>query len=110
MNDENSIDQYCASIIPGNVKINKILETETVLAYYAREPLWPIHIIVIPKHHITSILDFAEVNSQIIVDLMKTISQVAKEVTKEHGQCRIMTNAGEYQHTKHLHWHIFSEK
>jgi histidine triad (HIT) family protein len=24
----------------------------------------------------------------------------------EHGACRVITNLGEYQDSKHLHWHV----
>ncbi len=29
-------------------------------------------------------------------------------VTKENGSCRVLTNLGDYQNSKHLHWHISS--
>lgn len=102
-------DQYCESIIPGHVPVNKIYESDSVLAFYAREPLWPVHAIVIPKQHIASLLDFEDLRSEVIADLMKTIANVAKQISAKYGKCRVMTNVGEYQHTKHLHWHIYSE-
>jgi len=102
-------DQYCDSVIPGLAKVEKFLETETVLAFYARQPLWPVHILVIPKQHITSILDFETLDNAVIADLLKTIANVARQVSEKHGRCRVMTNVGEYQHTKHLHWHIYCE-
>lgn len=103
-------DQYCDEVLPGKVPINKVLETKTVLAFYARQPLWPIHIILIPKQHISSLIELATVDDHVIADIMKSISQVAQKVTKEHGKCRVMTNVGSNQHTKHLHWHIYSEE
>ena len=27
-------------------------------------------------------------------------------VTKENGACKVITNLGNYQDSKHLHWHI----
>lgn len=36
------------------------------------------------------------------------IKKVAAMVTKENGSCRVLTNLGEYQDSKHLHWHIAS--
>lgn len=109
MSNQTENDQYCKSVIPDHKEVNIIYESDTVLAFYAREPLWPVHAIVIPKQHITSLLDFEEVDSEVIVDLMKTIANVAKQISNKYGPCRVMTNIGEYQHTKHLHWHIYSE-
>lgn len=102
-------DQYCDAVIPGKAKVNKIFETATVLAYYARQPLWPAHAIVIPKQHITSILEFETLDADVLVDIMRNVAKVADHLTKIYGQCRVQTNAGSYQHTKHLHWHVYSE-
>lgn len=102
-------DQYCDIVIPGKVKVNKIFETATVVAYYARQPLWPVHAIVIPKQHITSILDFEALDAAVVADIMKNVAKVAGRITKMYGQCRVQTNAGNYQHTKHLHWHVYTE-
>lgn len=110
MNNTAKIDQYCDLVIPGHVDVDKIYESKTVLAFYAREPQWPIHAIVIPKQHITSILDFEELDNEVLADLMKIVAMVARQISEAHGQCRVMTNVGEYQHTKHLHWHIFTEE
>jgi len=29
-------------------------------------------------------------------------------VLDEHGACRVLTNLGKYQDSKHLHWHVSS--
>jgi histidine triad (HIT) family protein len=29
-------------------------------------------------------------------------------VIAEQGACRVLTNLGDYQDSKHLHWHIIS--
>jgi histidine triad (HIT) family protein len=109
MDTKITTDEYCELIIPGKVTINKIIDTKSVLAYHARKPLWPIHIIVIPKQHITSLLDFEKLDKQLIVDIMKAVTKVAQEISAKYGQCKVMTNVGEYQHIKHLHWHIYVE-
>ena len=39
-------------------------------------------------------------------DEVLSAREVAKEVLAEHGACRVLTNLGEYQDSKHLHWHV----
>jgi histidine triad (HIT) family protein len=34
------------------------------------------------------------------------VKQVAAQVVAGHGACRVLTNLGEYQESKHLHWHV----
>jgi diadenosine tetraphosphate (Ap4A) HIT family hydrolase len=52
-----------------------------------------------------AVLDNAEDND-LLIELVGIIKQVAVQVVKEHGACRVITNLGEYQDSKHLHWHV----
>lgn len=44
------------------------------------------------------------------MELFGVIKKVATMVTEENGACRVITNLGNYQESKHLHWHIVSGK
>ena len=37
---------------------------------------------------------------------LDVIKEVARQVVAEHGACRVLTNLGAYQDSKHLHWHV----
>lgn len=58
------------------------------------------------KKHILSFVDVADEDTPILHELLSIIRKVAAQVTEEYGACKIMTNLGEYQESKHLHWHI----
>lgn len=45
-----SEDFYCEEVLSGKTKVEKILETDNVLAYYHTRPFWETHIVVIPKN------------------------------------------------------------
>lgn len=98
-------DFACDEVLSGHTPVTKVLETETVLAFHHIKPSWPVHIVVIPKKHIDSLLTLKNGDSH-IADLLDVIQRVASMVRKEHGACRIITNLGDYQDTKHLHFHI----
>lgn len=51
-----SEDFYCDEVLSGKTKVNKVLETENVLAYHHTRPFWPVHIVAIPKKHISSLI------------------------------------------------------
>lgn len=87
-----------------------MLETEHVLAYYHTRPSYPVHIVAIPKKHISSLITLEESDNDLLLELLDVIKQVATKVTEEHGACRVITNLGDYQESKHLHWHIISGK
>lgn len=99
-------DFYCDEVLSGKITVRKVMETENVLAYYHTKPFYPIHIVTIPKKHIASLITLEEADNNLLLELFCVIKQVAATVTQEHGACRVITNIGEYQDSKHLHWHI----
>ena len=101
-------DFYCDEVFSGKTPVKKVLETENVLAYYHTKPFWPVHIVVVPKKHINSLLTLTD--RSLIIEIMDVIQRGSKEWTEEHGQCRVLTNLGNYQDSKHLHFHVNSGK
>ena len=47
---------FC-KISKGEIPSNKVYEDEEIMAFYDINPAAPIHILVIPKRHITSIAE-----------------------------------------------------
>ncbi|QDP40370.1 HIT domain-containing protein [Radiobacillus deserti] len=101
-------DFYCDEVLSGKTQVNIVLETENVLAYHHTRPFWPVHIVAIPKKHIPSLIRLEESDNELLLELLGVIKKVANIVTEENGACRVITNLGEYQDSKHLHWHIVS--
>lgn len=101
-------DFYCEEALSGRTPISKVLETENVLAFHHTRPFWPVHIVVIPKRHISSLLTLESGDNELLIELFDTIKQIANKVVAEHGAARILTNLGDYQDSKHLHFHINS--
>lgn len=100
-------DIYCDLIIPRRIDIKVIKETESVLAFYHTRPHWPKHIVVTSKTHVPSLL---ELSGALAGELLVVVKEVAQQVKNEMGACRVLTNLGEYQDSKHLHIHISSGK
>ncbi len=100
-----SEDFYCDEVFSGKTPVEKVLETENVLAYHHTRPFWPVHIVVVPKRHVASLL---EVENDLLIEIFDVIKKVAAKVFEEHGAARVLTNLGEYQDSKHLHFHINS--
>jgi histidine triad (HIT) family protein len=101
-------DFYCEEVLSGRIVVDRVLETENVLAYHHTRPFWPVHIVVIPKRHVASLLAFEETDAELLLELVSVIKQVAARVVEVHGAARVLTNLGEYQDSKHLHWHVCS--
>lgn len=101
-------DFYCEEVLSGKTSVKVVIETDNVLAFYHTRPFYPVHIVVIPKLHIGSLLDTTAEHSALLLELLDVIRRVARQVMDEHGAARVLTNLGQYQDSKHLHWHVIS--
>lgn len=97
-------DFYCDEVFSGKTNVKIVKETKDVLAFFHTKPYYPVHIVVTPKQHISSILELDD--KEISLEVIEVLKSVSYEVNKKHGSCRIITNLGEYQDSKHLHFHI----
>ena len=101
-------DFYCEEVISGKTAVNKVLETDNVLAYWHTRPFWDTHIVVIPKTHIGSLLSIND--NKLLLELLDVVKKVAATVVNDTGAARVLTNLGDYQDSKHLHFHVTSGK
>lgn len=99
-------DFYCDEVLSGRTAVKIVHETDNVLAYHHTRPFWPAHIVVIPRRHISSLLTLEPSDDALLLELLAVVRDVAKHVVEEHGACRVLTNLGKYQDSKHLHWHV----
>ena len=103
-----SSDFYCDEVLSGRTRVQVVAETDTVLAYHHTRPFWPVHIVVIPKRHIPSLTDLGDADETILQELLSVVRKVARDIERQHGKARVLTNLGDYQDSKHLHFHINS--
>jgi histidine triad (HIT) family protein len=101
-------DFYCEQVLSGKTEVEKILETENVVAFYHTRPFWETHIVVIPKKHVSSLLTLEKSDSGLFLEIFEVIKQVAETIVKQKGAARVLTNLGDYQDSKHLHFHVYS--
>jgi len=101
-------DFYCNEVLSGRTPVKKVFETADVLAFHHTRPFYPVHVVVIPKRHIGSLLTLGAEDNELLLELLRIVRQVAAQVVAEHGACRVLTNLGAYQESKHLHWHVAS--
>lgn len=99
-------DFYCDVALQATETLNKEYESEQVLAFHHTRKRFPVHIIVIPKKHISSLLTITNDEQPIFLEMLRVIQTVAAKVVQEHGSARVLTNLGDYQDSKHLHFHI----
>jgi histidine triad (HIT) family protein len=101
-----SEDFYCEEVLSCRTPVQKVLETDNVLAYHHTRPFYPVHIVTIPKKHISSLVTLEYGDNDLLIELMDIVKTVASQVVSEYGACRVITNLGKYQDSKHLHFHV----
>jgi histidine triad (HIT) family protein len=99
-------DFYCDEVLNGRTVVDKVLETDRVLAYHHTRPFWPVHIVVIPKTHVGSLLTIED--NELLLEILAAVRSVAEKVVEVRGAARVLTNLGRYQDSKHLHFHVNS--
>ncbi|GAC1445661.1 MAG: HIT domain-containing protein [Chloroflexota bacterium] len=99
-------DFYCSEVLSGRISVSIVIETPNVLSFHHTTPSYPVHIVVIPKRHIKSLIDISDDDHGLLLELLSVIRDVTAAVVADRGASRVITNVGEYQEAKHLHWHI----
>ena len=101
---------FCA-IIKGDIPSKKVYEDDKCYAFLDINPQAPVHCLVIPKTHMSSLNDISEDNVSEVAHIMTIIPRIAVALGLENGY-RVFTNIGEdgCQSVKHLHFHIIGGK
>ncbi len=96
--------QIVTSKIPSNI----LYQDKEVIAFRDINPQSPVHLLVIPKKHITSLIHLAEAEWSLVGHMASIANQLAKgEGISERGY-RLVVNCGQEggQLVPHLHMHL----
>ena len=107
--EENCI--FC-KIINKEIPSTVVYEDEEILAFKDINPAAPVHILVIPKKHVKSVIELKESDEALIGKIFTVINKIAKEQGVDKSGFRVVTNCGEDagQEVGHLHLHILGGK
>jgi histidine triad (HIT) family protein len=102
------LDCIFCKIANKEIKSNFIYEDEEIVVFKDLNPVAPVHLLAIPKKHISSIMEIGELEESISARILKVISKIAKDMNIDEEGFRVVTNTGDGagQSVKHLHFHI----
>jgi histidine triad (HIT) family protein len=85
-----------------------IEETPSVLAFRDIAPKAPVHVLVIPKEHIESLMQVESKHAKILADIHEMIRVVARKEKINETGFRVSVNVGRDsgQAVAHLHYHV----
>ncbi|MDR2951794.1 MAG: histidine triad nucleotide-binding protein, partial [Treponema sp.] len=98
---------FC-KIARGEIPCTKIYEDDEMLAFKDINPMDPVHFLLIPKKHITSVLETQEQDAPLLGSLIFKAQELAKQQGCEKGGGRFVINAKADggQTVDHLHIHF----
>ncbi len=100
------MDFYCDQVLTGLTPVRRIAEFPRVLAFHHTQPYWPVHIVIIPKRHIASLAALEPGDLAVVHEMLTLAAELCRALTAEHGGCRLSSNCGDFQTTKHLHFYL----
>ena len=99
-------DWFCEDVLSGRLPVAKVWEDDRVLAFHHPRPKAEIHVVVIPKAHVPSLLDPLALDGALLSSMVQAIQQVARAQGLDRTGFFVRANAAAPGVTPHMHWHI----
>ena len=98
---------FC-KIAAGEIPSTKVYEDEQVLAFRDIAPQAPVHVLGIPKKHVSGWYDAKDEDDALLAHLMRVAANVAKMEGVVDSGFRVVSNCGAdaQQTVRHLHLHV----
>jgi histidine triad (HIT) family protein len=101
------MDCIFCKIAAGQIPARKVLEDEELIVFHDIHPWAPVHVLVIPKQHITSLADVGPEHDALLGRMLGLAPRLMKELGVVNG-FRTLINTGKdgLQEVQHLHMHV----
>ena len=90
--------------------LQRLRETETLMAFHHPEPAYPLHILLVPKQAVGKLSDLDPTDTRLLSDLLVVVQSLVREFGLEHSGYRLIVNGGMYQDFHLLHFHLVADK
>ena len=96
---------FC-KIVAGQIPSKKVYEDDDFIAFHDIHPWAPVHILLVPKRHIVSMVDVTEADAPLLGRMMAISPRLLHELGVTNG-FRHVVNTGRdgLQEVMHLHVH-----
>ena len=98
---------FC-EIASGEIPVKIAFEDDKVMAFEDISPQAPVHVIIIPKKHIPTVLDLTDEDQELVGYMHIVANQVAADRSLTEEGFRLVTNCKKSagQEVFHLHMHM----
>ena len=97
---------FC-KIVAGQIPSKKAYEDEDILAFHDIHPWAPVHILIIPKRHITSMVDVTMEDQALLGKMMAISPKLMADLGVTNGYRHVInTGRDGMQEVMHVHLHV----
>lgn len=98
---------FC-EILAGGVPSKQVASTERTYAFRDINPAAPVHILIVPREHITNATEVREEHGGVIAEMFMSARSVAEDEGVAGSGYRLVFNVGEHalNSVPHLHMHL----
>ncbi len=102
---------FC-KIAKGEIPSDKVYEDDKILVFHDIEPEAPVHVLIIPKTHISTLNEVNEGNSGVFSHMFEKIPEIANTLGVDSSGYRIVSNCGKdaLQSVDHVHFHLLAKR
>ena len=100
---------FC-KIIKKEISAEIVFEDEAVIAFKDIKPITPVHIVIIPKKHIISVVDLKKEDETLMGKLIMTAKRIADDlkISEKGYKLLIRVGRGGGQEIDHIHLHLLA--
>lgn len=91
------------------IPVERLVETESLMAFYHPRPSYNVHILIVPKRPFHSLVDVPLDADDFLRDVLATVQVLVRRHSLEEKGYRLIVNGGDYQDVPHLHFHLVAD-
>ena len=98
---------FC-KIEKGDIPAEKVYDNDSVFAISDINPQAPVHLLIIPKKHYSTILELDEKDQELVGSVFSAANCLAKDYGLDQSGFRVVVNCGAEagQSVFHVHYHL----
>ncbi len=98
---------FC-KMVSGEIQPDTVYEDDQVLAFRDINPQAPTHVLIVPRHHVSTINDLQPEHTDLVGQLFLTAAKIAKSEGFAEAGYRVVMNCNEAggQSVFHIHLHL----
>jgi histidine triad (HIT) family protein len=97
---------FC-KIVAGQIPARKAYEDDEILVFHDIHPWAPVHVLIVPKQHIASMVDVGPEHAPLLGRMMALSPQLMRDLGVTSGYRHVVnTGADGRQEVMHLHLHL----